>query len=237
LVLLGFSLIRSWREGGLTERLAPVVGSFLALVVGFTLHEWGHAQAAYRLGGWRALPDLDRLKLDPRVHIEPMGLIAGLLLGLYWARPVPVNVSAFYPTERRSMMLVALAGPLMNLGLGVAGALVLRWLAVLDLIGPGELSQGTLAYFGLSVLVQFSFINLALFFFNLLPFHPLDGWKVLFGLLPNEQSIVLARYEQLSYTLLVFMLVLSFLRLPSPIGVIVYPLSSAIFQIVTGFAY
>ena len=98
-----------------------LIGRVIGLVIGFTLHEWAHAWTAYRLGDNTAYYQ-GRLTLSPRVHIEPMGIILALIAGFGWARPVPVNPRAFYPHEKRGLVIVSLAGPLMNLLSLAAGA-------------------------------------------------------------------------------------------------------------------
>jgi Zn-dependent protease len=91
-----------------------LLGRVIGLVLGFTLHEWAHAWTAYRLGDQTAYYR-GRLTLDPRAHIEPLGIILALVAGFGWAKPVPVNPAAFYPNEKRGLVMVSLAGPVMNL--------------------------------------------------------------------------------------------------------------------------
>ncbi|MFH1475195.1 MAG: site-2 protease family protein, partial [Chloroflexota bacterium] len=124
-----------------------------------------------------------RLTLNPIVHLDPMGaivLVASALLGsgffIGWAKPTPVN-SAILRGGRRSDALVAAAGPVSNLLMAAAAAIVLRILvAVVDV--PSEPIA-----FAANVLLFFVYINVALFIFNLLPIPPLDGSHVLFAFL------------------------------------------------------
>jgi Zn-dependent protease len=152
------------------------------LVVGFPVHEFAHAFAAYRLGDNTARL-FGRLTLNPMVHLDPIGaiiLVASALLGtgffIGWAKPTPVN-PAMLRGGRRSDAIVAAAGPVSNLLMATAAAIILRILvAVVDV--PSEPIA-----FAANVLLFFVYINVALFIFNLVPIPPLDGSHVLFAFL------------------------------------------------------
>lgn len=152
------------------------------LVVGFPVHEFAHAFAAYRLGDNTARL-FGRLTLNPMVHLDPIGaivLVASAFLGtgffIGWAKPTPVN-PAMLRGGRRSDAIVAAAGPVSNLLMATAAAIVLRILvAVVDV--PSEPIA-----FAANVLLFFVYINVALFIFNLVPIPPLDGSHVLFAFL------------------------------------------------------
>jgi Zn-dependent protease len=109
-----------------------------------------------------------------------------LIAGFGWAKPVPVNPRAFYPDETRGLVIVSLAGPVMNLIIAVVLGFVLR--VMLSVIPNAD--------FLLNVVATVVFFNLVLFLFNLLPFSPLDGFKIAVGVLPREQSYSLMRYER-----------------------------------------
>ncbi len=162
-----------------------LLGRVIGLVIGFTLHEWAHAFIAYRLGDNTAYRQ-GRLTLDPRAHIEPLGIFLALIAGFGWARPVPVNPRAFYPHETRGLVIVSLAGPLMNLVIaaGVGGAIRL-------LDGAGMMPD-----FLYTVLATVVLFNIVLFLFNLIPLSPLDGYRIAVGVLPRQQSNTLVRYER-----------------------------------------
>lgn len=162
-----------------------LLGRVIGLVIGFTLHEWAHAFIAYRLGDNTAYRQ-GRLTLNPRAHIEPLGIFLALIAGFGWARPVPVNPRAFYPHETRGLVIVSLAGPLMNLVIaaGVGGAIRL-------LDGAGMMPD-----FLYTVLATVVLFNIVLFLFNLIPLSPLDGYRIAVGVLPRQQSNTLVRYER-----------------------------------------
>ena len=174
-----------------------LLGRVIGLVIGFTLHEWAHAWSAYRLGDYTAYHQ-GRLTLDPRAHIDPMGIFLALIAGFGWARPVPVNASNFYPNEERGLVIVALAGPVMNLIVGIVVGLFLRVLLAADLVND----------FMYSVLATIVIFNLVLFLFNLLPLAPLDGYRIAVGVLPPEQSRSMVRYERETTLILMLLLML-----------------------------
>lgn len=162
-----------------------LLGRVIGLVIGFTLHEWAHAYTAYCLGDLTAYRQ-GRLTLDPRAHIEPIGIILALIAGFGWARPVPVNPRAFYPNETRGFVIVSLAGPVMNLIVAAAFGLLIRLLINVDMINS----------FLYTVLATVVLFNIVLFLFNLIPLSPLDGYRIAVGVLPRESSATLVRYER-----------------------------------------
>ena len=176
------------------------LGRALGLLVGFTLHEWAHAWSAYRLGDRTAYYQ-GRLTLDPRAHIDTIGILLALFAGFGWAKPVPVNPRALHPDEKRGLMIVSLAGPLMNLLIAAVGGILLRMMITADLL------EGFFGFvFG--VLSTAVFFNLVLFLFNLLPLAPLDGYKIAVGVLPPEYSNWFVRHErETTFALLMLLLI------------------------------
>jgi Zn-dependent protease len=168
------------------ELLASIIVVAIMLLVGFPVHEFAHALAAYRLGDSTAR-FMGRLTLNPIVHFDPLG---GILLGLTfiasqgtfgfgWAKPTPVNPNNL-EGGRRGEAIVAAAGPLSNLVLAVAGALPLRFI----LANPSLAEQ--IPFIVIYILLIFVNINIVLMVFNLFPIPPLDGSKVLFAFLPPQ---------------------------------------------------
>jgi len=150
------------------------------LVVGFPVHEFAHAYAAYRLGDGTAKL-FGRLTLNPIVHLDPLGagvlLISALFGGFFigWAKPTPVNPQML--RGRHGDSIVAAAGPVSNILMAAAVAVVIRiMVAVIDVPSDPVL-------FVFNVLMYFVYINIALFIFNLIPIPPLDGSHVLFDFL------------------------------------------------------
>ncbi len=164
-----------------------------AIVLGLTFHEYAHGLAAHWLGDDTARLQ-GRLTINPAAHVDPVGLILLFLAGFGWAKPVPVNPLSFKGDMRRGMLLVSLAGPAMNILIAVAAVVVYRALAGLQL-----------PYFTM-IMVYIIQINVVLAIFNLLPIPPLDGSKILAGLLPGRQEWLyhLEAYGMIILILLVF---------------------------------
>ena len=170
-----------------------------ALFLAISIHEAAHAWAADRLGDPTARFS-GRLTLNPFAHLDPLGTLMLLLFGFGWGKPVPVD---YYNLRqpRRDAALISLAGPLSNLILAIFISLV--WRLGIYLSPP---SGQILSFFFLPLLQ----LNLILGVFNLLPLNPLDGGKILTGLLPSPQSEAVASFLE-SYSLI--LLILLFLPL------------------------
>jgi Zn-dependent protease len=165
----------------------------IPLILSITLHEAAHGIVAWKLGDDTAKRQ-GRVSLNPANHIDPVGtiLLPGMLLlmsgGMMfgWAKPVPVNFGRLHPM-RLGMVLVAMAGPVTNILLAFISALLLYTVAFLPAAGQ----QFALANFKNSIE-----INLVLAIFNLLPLPPLDGGRVVVGLLPQPYSYKFAQLER-----------------------------------------
>ena len=158
------------------------VAWFVPLVLSLSVHEWAHARAAFALGDGTA-ESKGRLTLDPLAHIDPVGTVLLPLMGVPfgWARPVPVDPTRFRRdiSMRLGMLWVALAGPASNVGLAV-GALGVYAVCA----GSGSrLLLGLAGAAGYMVI-----LNVLLALFNLVPVFPLDGSRVVDGLLPDRFS-------------------------------------------------
>ena len=155
-----------------------LISRIITLLVAFTFHEFAHAATAHALGD--LTPKIHgRLTLNPMAHLDMMGTITLLFAGFGWAKPVPVDPYALRRKTSAGMMLVSIAGPATNLLLAALAAipLRLRWVPLVQTTSPILPTWG-------EFLLEFLFVNLALFLFNLIPLAPLDGEKVITFFLP-----------------------------------------------------
>ena len=167
-----------------------------------TVHETAHGWVAYRLGDPTAR-NQGRLTLNPIRHLDPIGSLVFFITQMIgWAKPVPVN-PAYFKNPRQDMVWVSLAGPAANLLLAALSAFVMR--QALGPFGPFFESSGVflrpilyMAY----VSVQ---INIGLAVFNLLPIPPLDGSKVLLGILPRDLAMLYQRLEPYGFVVILLL--------------------------------
>ncbi len=160
-----------------------------------TIHEYSHGFVAYRLGDPTA-HNLGRLTLNPLKHIDPLGVLAFIIMKIGWAKPVPVN-PRYFRNPLKDMIWVALAGPAANLITAVASSLLAQFLFLFDGFIPLAVSGPLFAMLGASI-----WINIILAVFNLLPIPPLDGSKVVMGILPARQAASFARLEPFGFIIL-----------------------------------
>jgi Zn-dependent protease len=191
------------------QLVAAIIVVAIMLLIGFPVHEFAHAFAAYRLGDGTAKL-FGRLTLDPRAHFDPVGgtllaitFLSSIGFGFGWAKPTPVNpMNLAY--GRRGEAIVAAAGPLSNLILAAAAAIPLRYL----LANPSLAFEIPLL---VDVLYYFVVINLVLMIFNLVPIPPLDGSKVLFAFVDRRTEYQIRPFlEQYGFLILIGVLVFPF---------------------------
>ncbi|MGE5269058.1 MAG: site-2 protease family protein [Thiohalocapsa sp.] len=178
----------------------------LPVIFAVTFHEAAHGFAAHRFGDDTALR-AGRMTLNPLKHIDPFGTVllpallfvaSGFLFG--YAKPVPVNFGRLHH-PRRDMVLVALAGPAMNVLLAIVSSLLFYGIAWVPASG---------ARWAAANLVHSIQLNAILCVFNMLPFPPLDGGRVAVGILPRFLARPLARIEPYGMLILMLLFVVSY---------------------------
>ncbi len=150
------------------------LSTIIIVLIAVSIHEFAHAWAADRLGDPTAKLN-GRMTLNPIAHLDPIGTLTLFLFGFGWGKPVPVD-SYNLQDPRRDEALISFAGPLSNIIIAVIFGLIFKF-------SPYQLP--TTSY---QLLVNFLSINFGLAYFNLLPFPPLDGSKILLALLPFDQA-------------------------------------------------
>ena len=220
------------------DTLYSIATWLIPLIIAIVFHEVAHGLVARRFGDTTAERQ-GRLTLNPIKHIDPFGtLILPMLLALAhapifgWAKPVPVRADRMR-NPRRDMVIVALAGPGMNLLLAVLATIVL---AVTVAMGDG--GPMTAGGFIAGNALNFLLINLFLAVFNLIPLPPFDGGHVVEGLLPRPLA---ARFRSFGrYSLLILIVLLLVLPMLSPnaniVGKAITPIVNALARLFLGAA-
>jgi Zn-dependent protease len=187
----------------------------VGLVLAISIHEYAHAKAADTLGD--PLPrSQGRLTLNPRSHLDPLGTLALLFLGFGWGRPVmfdPYNLR----NPRRDSALIAIAGPISNILFALVLSVIMRFLPDLSLWE--------------SVVGILIMMNVTLAIFNLVPVFPLDGEKILGGLLPpdlyQEYAVIMRQYG----TIILILMLLPIAGGTSPIAALISPVITFVAQL------
>jgi Zn-dependent protease len=171
----------------------------IVLAIAFTVHEFAHAYVAYKFGDPTAKKQ-GRLTLSPLAHLDPIGTLLIFIAGFGWAKPVPVN-RFYFKNPRLAGVLVSAAGPLSNLVIAFIGLAV--WYILLSTGALSSLSsgmaEGVHQFFNILI-----FLNITLFIFNLFPFPPLDGYRIIEDLAPSGVRAKMTQFE--SYGMVVFLI-------------------------------
>lgn len=207
----------------LTGDIQGAIISFLLsvpmIVLILSVHEYAHGYVAKKLGDPTA-ENLGRLTLNPLKHIDLIGFLMFLLLGVGYAKPVPIN-SRYFKKPRRDMALVGAAGPISNLLLAVLFTGLLKGASVLMAFLPATAPawSGT-AFAIVSLLLELGvFYNLSFMIFNLLPVPPLDGSRILYAFLPTKALLWVQKYERYFFwAILGIFFISSFFKI-SPISI------------------
>lgn len=202
--ILGFLVLINALTGHLPYLLDklktdPAIGiSFIiGLILGITIHEFAHALVAYRLGDPTAKL-AGRLTLNPQAHLDPIGTIAILLVGFGWGKPTPFDPFNLRNIKRDSALISA-AGAASNFLVAVTLSVPYLLAFYTHNLSPTFVT----AYQYISAII---FVNLLLAVFNLIPVHPLDGFKVLAGLLPKDWYYDFIQMEKFGIIILMILL-------------------------------
>lgn len=187
------------------------------ILLALTFHEYAHAYIANRFGDDTAKLS-GRLSLNPLRHLDPLGTIMIFLVHFGWAKPVPVNPYRL-KNPKKDMLWISAAGPLSNMALALASGILLR-----ILIAAVEIPDQT-SFMGLLIYVAFMSlqINLALAIFNILPIAPLDGSKILSGLLPDGFGKMFYFMERYGPFILLGLILFGRLTGVSVLGGVIWP--------------
>ena len=218
------------------EKVSLAILRVCQFIVLLTFHEWGHAKSANMLGDPTA-EDEGRMSFNPAVHIDLIGTIVLPLLGTLfggaffgWAKPVPVNPRNLR-NPKRDLMIIAAAGPIMN----ILCTIVILGIAKLLKVTIGFPEMGSVTQFQLYkiLLIQSAIISIFLAAFNMLPLFPLDGFSVVYGLLPWRQAQAFARLRP--YGMIILMCIIfvpDLLNLRNPVFWFIGTVSYGIFDLI-----
>ncbi len=201
-------------------------------LLALTVHEFAHGYAAYLMGDKTAFR-AGRLTLNPLPHIDPFGALVFVMSNFTfgWAKPVPVDIRNMQDAKK-GMLITASAGPISNLAQAFIFGMLIRigGFPAYVLSSPdNDLHTiiGKFIWYGI-------FVNCALAFFNLIPVPPLDGSKILYGVLPRGKEYIVYQLERVGPMLLILLIASGFLFHYSLIWAIIGPFVKLAILIFTG---
>ncbi len=193
-----FSLFSLIRSGNTLEAIMFILSGCFVVFICSPVHELAHGWTAYKLGDNTAKRE-GRLTFNPIAHIDPIGMVMILIFGFGYAKPVPVNMNNF-KNPKSGMALTALAGPASNL--------IMAFVSMFLHYAFSAFGSGSLIIQIISIFFFYSaYINVSLGVFNLIPIPPLDGSKILAGVLPDKvyyKYMMYERYVMIALIVLLF---------------------------------
>lgn len=209
--------------------IAKLLFQIPVLLLSLTIHEYSHGYVAYILGDDTA-KRAGRLTLNPLPHIDPIGLLMLFIVHIGWAKPVPINPYNF-KDQKKGSAITAAAGPISNFMLAITLAIIF------NLIKPSSLELNPLSSFNqfiLGILFYAILINLALGLFNLIPFPPLDGSKIIGGFMSDEAYYRYTAREKQGAQILLIIFVVSYIFNLNLIGSVIIPPLNFFLNLLTG---
>lgn len=200
--------------------ITSILVRIVAVVLAMSVHEMAHALVSYWMGDPTAKLG-GRLSLNPFRHIDWLGVFCLMFFGFGWAKPVPID-SRYYKDQKTGIIWTSFAGPLANF---ILAFLVLVIYFLLAKFAPGFLLGTSIGGFIASCLISTSSISIAFGIFNLIPIPPLDGSKILFSFLPDDQYYRFIQGSQIFYFIFIVVLFSGILNVP------LYMLRNSIFEI------
>ncbi len=200
-----------------------IIGFIIALIIAISVHEFSHALSAYRLGDNTA-KNQGRLTLNPKAHLDPMGTIMIVFAGFGWGRPTPVSPWNLRIGEKAGMAVVSVAGPISNVIVAL----------ITGIIFQVYMNSGTDSIQVARILLTVIQLNLVLAIFNLLPIAPLDGFKIVLGLLPRDAALSFAKTERYGMIILVLIIMGDVFLNLGILGRVISPVISFLMRLVIG---
>jgi len=199
-----------------------------AILLALTFHEFAHAYVANRFGDDTAKQN-GRLTLNPLRHLDPLGTIMIFLVHFGWAKPVPVNPNNL-KNPKKDMLWISAAGPLANMILALISGILLR----IIFASIAAYDRYSILGFIIFMVMMSLQINLALAIFNILPIAPLDGSKILAGLLPARYSGIIFTAERYGPFVLLGLIILGRVTGVSILGGLIWPFVSFFSKLFAG---
>jgi len=226
-IIIGILVVMSLASYG-TEGIFSLILSIPAVLLAITVHEFGHAFAAYKLGDDTPLRQ-GRLSLNPMDHVDPLGIAMLLFAHIGWGKPVQVNPRNYNRniTVEKADAIVSFAGPLMNFITALIFALI--YCALIKLAGVAFLTSN-IGFIILSIVASIVTMDIGLGVFNMIPLPPLDGSKIFLPILPRNAKFWFIQHEHTFY--IVFLII----WITGIAGNIISPIISQITQWILGFA-
>ena len=201
------------------------------ILLALTFHEFSHAYVANRFGDDTAKRS-GRLTMNPLAHLDPLGTIMIFIVRFGWAKPVPVDPRNL-KNPKNDMLWISAAGPLSNMLLALMSGLLLRLFSTIGI----EAGENSMTIIFMKMVFYSLQINLALAIFNILPIAPLDGSKILSGILPDRFAKQIYLLERYGPVLLIGMIALSYVTGVSILGKLIWPFVGFFMELFAGIRF